>query len=189
MKRLISLMLCVAMLASMLTFTVSADTATTKIYGDTAVFSADFDAASPTPVLSDTDFVSIDSSLDGNAVTIVPDTSAKKGVSYSTNSFSLSDETIIKFDLIAVDKPLYLYMEVWDKDGNGKVLRIKKSYLTGSTLYTYVVKLSGTAYTASRKTADGSWEAATVDNMGVANGTAGTNTFRIMSSYSANAGS
>ncbi len=190
MKRLISLMLCIAMLAS-LTFTVSADTATTQIYGDTAVFSADFDAASPTPVLSDADFVSIDTmpDSDSKAVKIVPHTADKKGVSYSTSSFSLSDETIVKFDIMAVDKPLYLYMEVWDKDGNGKVLRIKKSYLSGSTLYTYIVKLSGSAYTASRKTADGSWESATVDYMGIANGTAGTNTFRIMSSYSTSTGS
>ncbi len=187
MKRFISIILCVAMMMSMLTFTVSADAETT-VYGDTAVFVADYDAVSPTPKQIDSANVSIGAAIDGNAVTITPDTSAKKSVSYSTSSFSLNSETILKLDIMAVGNPTYFYIEVWDKDGNGKVLRIKKSYISGSTWYTYIIKIGGSTLSASRKIANGSWETATVDNLHLSNGTADTNTIRLVSSATANVG-
>ncbi len=179
-KKALSCILALAMLITMISVpTFAADT----VIEPNVLFTADFDGNNPAPVLVDSDVVSVGAPTmtnDGNALVMEYD-GTRKGVSYALKNFEMSESNVVMFDINrnAGGGASYFYVELWDANGEGKVYRIKGSYLAKNTWFTYMVKNDGTAV---RKTMNGSaWESATIDVQNIANGTEGTNVLRFSS--------
>ena len=134
------------------------------LIGDSLAFSADFD--NTVPEATDTDGnVTVINSDDGNAASVEWNGVGYGGANYPTESFDISNNTIVKFDVKSNSATNNVIVSVFDKDGNDMPFRITKANVTAGTWYTYVVTKNPTvsnSYIAKRciKGTD-EWESAT----------------------------
>ncbi len=188
MKRLTSLLLCLTMLLSVFTFPVGAASAKqAAVYGDDVIFAADFDVINPAATKTDSN-ASVEASNDGNAV-VVKKADTRIGIQYATKSFTLSNDMIVKFDLVDNDAACNFQIELWDNTSAGKAFRINKSTTSSveGVWYTYIVVLGST--TAYRKAAgSNTWETVAINSPGKSTDVV-SNTIKFVSGSGASGGS
>ncbi len=188
MKKLISLILCVAMLASLVAVPVGATSAKqAAVYGDNVIFAADFDMLNPAATKTDSN-ASVEVSDNGSAV-VVKKADTRIGIQYATKTFTLSNDMIVKFDLVDNDAACNFQIELWDNTSKGKAFRIDKATTSSieNVWYTYIVVLgSATAY----RKASGSnvWETVTI-SVPTKSTDVVSNTIKLVSGSAASGGS